>query len=225
MRPPTVGTPCPTVSAIRFSARIDAKEMASRTLRIEDLTARWFGISGAIGCDGDGKISIVIVLHDIFAQRLIDAGLVAFIPFGVSPKPINQVGVKPQRDLLLDGTKQRAAPRAAPIAPPGNGGCVLLYHREARPKLSARLAARGSGQKSPSSYALLSCGVAFRALIIRPTSSPSPFFIPATCEQRKEQPFGPSQQFASGRRRDADHAASKQADRQRRSFAVSKPRP
>ena len=47
MRPPKVGTPCPTVSAIRFSARIDAEEKASLTPRIEDLNACRFEIGGA----------------------------------------------------------------------------------------------------------------------------------------------------------------------------------
>ena len=51
MRPPKVGTPCPTVSAIQFSAKIDAKEKASLTPRIEDLNASRLEVGGVARFD------------------------------------------------------------------------------------------------------------------------------------------------------------------------------
>src|SRR5208337_3895594 len=56
------------------------------------------------------------MLHHIFAQRLIDRGPVSRIPLRMSLEPVYDVGVEPEGDLLLDGTKKRAAPRPAPIA-------------------------------------------------------------------------------------------------------------
>src|SRR5271166_1636472 len=60
--------------------------------------------------------SVTIVLHDIFAQRLIDRGLVSGIRLRMALEPVDDVGVEPKGDLLLDRTKKRAAPRPAPIA-------------------------------------------------------------------------------------------------------------
>ena len=56
------------------------------------------------------------MLRDIFARRLIDRGPVSCIRLRMALEPVDDVGVEPKGDLLLDGTKERAALRDAGTA-------------------------------------------------------------------------------------------------------------
>ena len=58
---------------------------------------------------------VAIVLLDVFAQHAIDASLVTFIPLRVAAKPIDQIDVEPQSDLLLDRPEKYPASGSAPI--------------------------------------------------------------------------------------------------------------
>jgi hypothetical protein len=56
------------------------------------------------------------MMSHIFAEGAIHADLVALLPIGAAPKPCDQIHVEAQGDLLRDRTKQRAAPRVAPVS-------------------------------------------------------------------------------------------------------------
>ena len=56
------------------------------------------------------------MLRHIFTQGAIDACLIALAVRRMVLEPRDQVGVDPQRELLLDGPKKHAAPRTAPVA-------------------------------------------------------------------------------------------------------------
>jgi hypothetical protein len=49
------------------------------------------------------------------AQSIVDSLLMSVTPFRLRLEPIYQVGIVPHGKLLLDGTKEYAAPCAAPI--------------------------------------------------------------------------------------------------------------
>jgi hypothetical protein len=55
------------------------------------------------------------MVRHVFAQSTIDVGLVPFIPCRPAAKPLDQICIESQGDLLLDRAKERAAPRIAPI--------------------------------------------------------------------------------------------------------------
>ena len=86
---------------------------------------------------------VAIVLLDVFAQRAIDASLVPFVPLRVAAKPIDQIGVEPQSDLLLDRPEKYPASGSAPTlsAQLSPTSCFASPRRQA---CSALISARSS---------------------------------------------------------------------------------
>ena len=95
------------------------------------------------------------MLRDIFARRRIDRGPVSCIRLRMALEPVDDVGVEPKGDLLLDGTKERAALRDA--------GTVEFEERGGRTR-APRLIARRAGQPGP--VHTLSAGVYRRSILV-----------------------------------------------------------
>ena len=103
-----------------------------------------------------------------------------------APEPCHHVGIQPQRDLLLHWPIQGTASGTGPIQNLGYVARIDFLVGKGRKRLNLRLLLIGKSFRSPpSSYALLSCAVAFRAVLVRPVLvfSPTVQFGPIRCRQ------------------------------------------
>jgi hypothetical protein len=71
------------------------------------------GMTGSVGLAL--RRSFIGVLNNILAESVVDAGLITLAILDVRLKPVNQIGIEAQSQLLFDRAEEKAASRAAPI--------------------------------------------------------------------------------------------------------------